>query len=135
MITVSECKSKNNIKPTLKTINPFKFIKEHSNPSYIIGRFVYEQEPCQVTIDCIIDEHISLEELTKVINDELLSDDLLYDKVTSRDILYIPYSVFENYMDTRIDDYVDSGEYKKYNDPAHHDSIYKYEFIAIDLRR
>ena len=26
MITVSECKSKNNIKPTLKTINPFKFI-------------------------------------------------------------------------------------------------------------
>lgn len=117
----------------LKSINPFVFIKEHVDSSYIIGRFIYEQEPCQVTIDYVVDEHISLDELVGLMNDTLIDLDI-YDRISQKELLYIPYSVFELYMYDRIDNYVDSGKYREYNDTLiGHESIYRYKYIVIDL--
>ena len=119
----------NKMNNNLKEINPFEFIKNNADDSYIIGRYIYEQEPCMVTIDYIVKENIDFDTLQNEILEKY--EHILLDK---EDILYIPYSVFTKYMNGRIDDYVDDKTYELYN-TTRASSIYKFNVIVIDLMR
>lgn len=116
----------------MQSINPFELIKEMNRFTFIVGKYCYEQEPNMVTIEYGETEDIPLDQLIERLND-LDENKCIFEVLNNEDLLLIPYSEFVKYG--RIDDYVENGDFLKYNENHLGTcwNIYQYKYIVIQM--